>query len=294
MSRGLFLFSIGLLKKVIIADTFAKAVDWGFAAVGGISSLEAVIVMVAYTFQIYFDFSGYSDMAIGLAALFNIDLPVNFNAPYQADSIIEFWGKWHMTLTKFLRKYVYFPLGGNKKGKLRTYVNIFIVFIISGFWHGANWTFLAWGAIHGAANICNRIFEKRWIKINKDIRWICTFIFLCLTWSIFRAGSLTKAIEFFKLLPQCTISVSKELALCFVLPEVDLFCYALRVYTVDAIYYVIMLSAFVRVFFIVLRIKPYNVRKFELSVLNALGTIIGFVWSVLSLAENSVFIYFGF
>lgn len=149
ISRGLFLFSTGVLKKIIIADTFAKAVDWGFSNVGTMSSLDAIIVMIAYTFQIYFDFSGYSDMAVGLAAMFNINIPCNFDAPYQADSIIDFWKRWHITLTQFLRKYIYYPLGGSKKGRERTYFNIFIVFFISGIWHGANWTFIVWRIIHG-------------------------------------------------------------------------------------------------------------------------------------------------
>lgn len=294
MSRGLFLFSIGLLKKVIIADTFAKAVNWGFNSLAVVSSLEAIIVMLSYTFQIYFDFSGYSDMAVGLAALFHIDLPINFSAPYLADSIVEFWGKWHMTLTRFLRKYIYFPLGGSKKGTFRTYINIFIVFLISGLWHGADWTFIAWGVIHGIANICNRIWDGMWSKFNRCIRWVCTFAFLCFSWLIFRAESLAQAGQFFRVLLDGTASVSKELALCFTLPEINLFVYALGLYSLDAVYYTIMLSAIACAFFIILRIKPYCLRKFEPSLLNALGTIICFVWSVLSLAENSVFIYFGF
>ena len=150
MSYGLYVFSAGLLKKVIIADTLSKAVSWGYGNVdAGITSMEGILMMLSYTFQIYFDFSGYSDMATGLGAMFNIKIPMNFNSPYKAVSVVDFWNRWHLTLTRFLRTYVYFPLGGSRKGTVRTYINIIIVFLVSGLWHGANWTFIFWGFLHG-------------------------------------------------------------------------------------------------------------------------------------------------
>lgn len=295
ISRGLFLFSTGLFKKIIIADTFAKAVDWGFSNVGAMSSLDAIIVMIAYTFQIYFDFSGYSDMAVGLAAMFNINIPCNFDAPYQADSIIDFWKRWHITLTQFLRKYIYYPLGGSKKGRERTYFNIFIVFFISGIWHGANWTFIVWGIIHGIANICNRIFAGIWSKIWEWMRWACTFIFLCFTWMIFRAESLKQVGEFLqRTFSDFTFHVTHELAGCFVLPEVNLFTYAFRVHDYNATNYVIMFLAILFAFGLVLKVKPFAQQKFQSKISNLLGTIVCLIWSVLSLAGNSIFIYFGF
>ncbi len=145
MAKGLYIFAIGLFKKVLIADTFAKAVSWGFNSYLSISSMDTFLVSLFYTFQLYFDFSGYCDMAIGIGNMFNIQLPANFNSPYKATSITDFWSRWHMSLTRFLRQYVYIPLGGNRKGKIRTYVNIMIVYLISGIWHGANWTFIIWG-----------------------------------------------------------------------------------------------------------------------------------------------------
>ncbi len=289
------LFSTGLFKKIIIADTFAKAADWGFLNVGIMGSMDAMIVMSAYTFQIYFDFSGYSDMAVGLAAMFNIEIPCNFNAPYRSDSIIEFWKRWHITLTQFLRKYIYYPLGGSRKGKVRTYLNVFIVFLVSGIWHGANWTFIVWGMIHGIASIFNRIFNRVWNKIWGWMRWTFTFIFLCFTWMIFRAESLRQVKEYFAtIFGELKFYVSHELASCFVLPEVDLFMYAFKIHDYDLTNYVIMVLALLAAFGIILRVKPYAQKEFQPKVSNLLGAVVCLIWSVLSLADNSVFIYFGF
>lgn len=147
MSKGIALFTLGLAKKVLFADIFGNYVNLAYRDVYGLNTLTAFFAMLAYTFQIYFDFSGYSDMAIGLGWMMNIDLPVNFDSPYKALSVTEFWRRWHMTLTAFFTKYVYIPLGGNRKGTIRTYINIFIVFLFSGLWHGAGWTFVLWGVM---------------------------------------------------------------------------------------------------------------------------------------------------
>lgn len=295
IARGLFLFSTGLFKKIIIADTFAKAASWGFSNIDIMSGMDAVITMVAYTFQIYFDFSGYSDMAVGLASLFNIEIPYNFNAPYQSCSVTEFWKRWHITLTNFLTKYVYYPLGGGKRGKVRTYVNIMIVFLISGIWHGANWTFIIWGVIHGAANVVNRIFSTAWNKIAKGIRWSLTFIFICVTWVFFRADTPKMALEFLlKVFSQHTLQVTPELAGCFVLPEVDLLEWVFGIHQFSATNYVIMIIEIMMAFILILRVQPFVTKRFCPTVSNMIGTIICLTWSVFSLADNSPFIYFGF
>ena len=202
---GLFGFALGLGKKVIIADTFGLVVDSAFADVSGLGTTNALFVMLAYTFQIYFDFSGYSDMATGIGKMMNIDITRNFNSPYKAIGIVDFWKRWHITLTRFFTRYIYVPLGGNRKGKVRTYLNIFIVFCVSGLWHGANWTFIIWGILHGTASVITRIidnrtglFSKNNSKLVKIVLWIMTFIFLNLTWVIFRADSITQAFEFYK------------------------------------------------------------------------------------------------
>lgn len=145
IGKGIISFTFGLSKKVLIADAIGNVANCGFSNIAGLDTTNAVLVMLAYTFQIYFDFSGYSDMAVGIGYMFNIELPSNFDSPYKSCSINEFWKKWHMTLTRFLRNYIYIPLGGNRKGRLRVYANIFIVYLFSGLWHGANWTFILWG-----------------------------------------------------------------------------------------------------------------------------------------------------
>lgn len=142
ISRGLFIFAIGLFKKVVIADTFAIYANEGFDVAKVLSFYEAWATSLSYTFQLYFDFSGYTDMAIGLALLFNIVLPFNFNSPYKALNIQDFWRRWHMTLSRFLRDYIYIPLGGNRKGTVLTYRNLMATFVIGGLWHGAAWTFV--------------------------------------------------------------------------------------------------------------------------------------------------------
>ena len=146
IARGLYMFAAGLVKKAVIADTLSGSVSWGYSHLGsGLTSMDAILTMLAYTFQIYFDFSGYCDMATGLGYMFNIHIPMNYNSPYKALSVVEFWKRWHLTLTRFLRTYVYFPLGGSRRGTVRTYINIIIVFLVSGLWHGANWNFICWG-----------------------------------------------------------------------------------------------------------------------------------------------------
>ncbi len=165
IARGIFIFSIGLFKKVAIADTFAVWATNGFDIADTLNLIEAWTASVSFTFQLYFDFSGYTDMAIGAALLFNINLPINFNSPYKALSVQDFWRRWHMTLSRFLRDYVYIPLGGNRKGNVRVYVNIFITFLLGGIWHGAGWTFVVWGAMHGLALMIHRGWSKLEIKM---------------------------------------------------------------------------------------------------------------------------------
>ena len=149
--------------------------------------IEAWITSLSYTFQLYFDFSGYCDMAIGAALLFNIRLPINFNSPYKALNIQDFWRRWHITLSRFLRDYVYILLGGNRSGKVRTYVNLAATFVIGGIWHGAGWTFVFWGCLHCAALVVQRIWSELGFKLNKFVAWFITFNFVNIAWVFFRA-----------------------------------------------------------------------------------------------------------
>ncbi|MDQ1341383.1 MAG: alginate O-acetyltransferase complex protein AlgI [Campylobacterota bacterium] len=187
ISTGIFLFSIGIFKKVVIADTFAQWGNAGFGTSSALNFFEAWATSLSYTFQLYFDFSGYTDMALGIALLFNIKLPINFNSPYKALNIQDFWRRWHITLSRFLRDYIYIPLGGNRNGELRTYSNLFTVFLIGGLWHGASWMFIAWGALHGIAIVTHRAWQQMGRKMNSLLAWFITFNFINITWIFFRA-----------------------------------------------------------------------------------------------------------
>ena len=195
---GLFIFSIGLFKKVVIADTFAVWANAGFDTATTLNLFEAWATSLSYTFQLYFDFSGYTDMAIGISLMFNIKLPINFNSPYKALNIQDFWRRWHMTLSRFLRDYIYIPLGGNKNGNFRTYINLMATFVIGGFWHGAGWTFLFWGFLHGLALCIHRVWTKLGFKMRTWLAWFITFNFVNVAWIFFRAKEWDDAIKVLK------------------------------------------------------------------------------------------------
>ena len=292
-AAGLYIFATGLFKKVILADTFGTAVTWGFERPDELSALEIMIVMLSYTFQIYFDFSGYSDMAIGIAKMFNIEIPHNFNSPYKANSIIGFWDRWHMTLTRFLRQYIYFPLGGSRKGKIRTYVNVMIVFLVSGIWHGASWTFILWGMLHGIANVLNRIFKKSWERLHIAFQWLCTFIFINVTWLLFRAESVSQAFDLFKRLIRLDkFDVSRELMWCFDLQEFN-YIKGIGVITYNV-------SGFWMWFFMAIglfacmNMTDVAEKEFRPTVRKILKTVVMLFWSIISLSGISTFLYFNF
>lgn len=205
---GLTIFCIGLFKKVVLADGVAVYATPVFdAAEHGVALtfFEAWGGSIAYTLQIYFDFSGYSDMAIGLARMFGILLPLNFHSPYKSKNIIEFWRHWHMTLSRFLRDYVYIALGGNKKGKTRRYINLMATMLLGGLWHGAAWTFVAWGALHGFYLICNHAWHMIRKSLGQDLSkttlWgttlatLTTFLCVLVAWVFFRAESFGGAMQ---------------------------------------------------------------------------------------------------
>lgn len=198
---GFYRFIIGLAKKVLIADVLGaevnRVMELDFAT---LDSTTAWIGILAYTFQIYFDFSGYSDMAIGIGRMVGFRFPENFNNPYTAKSITEFWRRWHMTFTTFMRLYLYYPLGGNRVNtKFRLYFNLMLVFIVSGFWHGASWNFLLWGLIHGFFLIIERLFLLKLIdRIGKFFGWFYTFLVAVLAWVPFRIEGLTNSMTYYK------------------------------------------------------------------------------------------------
>ena len=196
-AEGIYIFSMGLFKKAVLADTLCVLADNGFAiADPGLAAAWATTL--SYTLQIYFDFSGYSDMAVGLGKMFNIDIPFNFLSPYQSESITQFWRKWHITLGRALSTYVYKPLGGNRKGLTRTCINLLLTFLVSGFWHGASWTFILWGGLHGVFMVIERLLGKRREAIPKPIRIFATFMIVNVLWVLFRAENIGQTMEIYK------------------------------------------------------------------------------------------------
>jgi alginate O-acetyltransferase complex protein AlgI len=199
ISQGIFLFITGLFKKVLIADSLSGFVASIFdQALPNLSFIQAWFGSLAYTLQLYFDFSGYSDMAVGLGLLFNLHLPINFNSPYQADSIIDFWRRWHITLSQFLRDYLYIPLGGNRNGAFAKLRNLFITMLLGGLWHGAGWTFIVWGACHGFCLAVNHVWRSFKINIPSWLARGLTLLTIICTWVVFRSPTLEVALDILK------------------------------------------------------------------------------------------------
>ena len=197
IAAGLYIFALGMSKKILLADFFAEMADPGFLNAAG-NFFAGWKTALAYTFQIYFDFSGYCDMAVGLGLLFNIRLPKNFNSPYLAENIADFWRRWHMTLGRFLMTGLYIPLGGNRCGKFRNCLNLLITFFVSGLWHGASWLFVLWGVLHGIALVIHRIWSKfLGFKMHRIPAKLVTFLFVLLAWIPFRAANAAQAKQLF-------------------------------------------------------------------------------------------------
>jgi alginate O-acetyltransferase complex protein AlgI len=193
LASGLLIFAIGLFKKVVIADTFSGWVGPIFDHAPVLVFSDAWAGTLAYALQLYFDFSGYTDMAIGLALMLNIVLPENFDSPYKAQSILDFWRRWHITLSNFLRDYLFMPLGGNRSGAARRHFNLFLTMFLGGLWHGASWNFALWGGLHGAYVTVNHLWRRTGIRLPAGVAWAITFIAVLVGWVFFRAPSLARA-----------------------------------------------------------------------------------------------------
>ena len=194
MAWGFMLFGIGLFKKVIIADYLSGRVAPVFDHVMEAGFLDAWVGVLAFSLQLYFDFSGYSDMAIGLGLMFNVRLPLNFNSPYKATSIIDFWHRWHMSLAFLFKNYLYIPLGGNRHGEVRRALNILITMLIGGLWHGAGWTYILWGGLHGVFLVINHLWRRLHIALPAALSWFVTFLAVVIAWVFFRARTLSDAV----------------------------------------------------------------------------------------------------
>lgn len=299
---GLSLFILGLAKKVLLADTLALLVNAVYNDIAiipyYIDSVTGLITIVSYMLELYFDFSGYSDMARGIGKMFGFSLPENFNSPLKAVSVRDFWRRWHMTLSRFLTTYIYIPLGGNRKGLKRQCINIMIVFTVSGFWHGANWTFVVWGLLHGIAMLWETLFPKLRFKFEWMNRAV-TFLYVTFTFSIFRSENLTQAFTLIKRI--------------FTVPwsgYFNRFCTNLDIAETFALKRMLQMKApeYVEVFFIVcvvillvlafkflmgLKAEEWIEKKgLRTSGLWVLALL--FVWVVISLSQVSTFLYFDF
>lgn len=305
-ARGFVLFVMGLFKKVILADTFGAGVDYGYADLELLGRMDAVLVIFFYALQLYFDFSGYCDMARGIGGMLGIEIPVNFNAPYQARNIVDFWKRWHITLNRFLTRYVYIPLGGNRRGEARMYVNFLIVFFLSGLWHGAGWNFLVWGMLHGIlyvmtrwwqAHLPKKVADASKTKIMTLVSKICLFCYVSIAWVYFRAESIAQANRLLRIAFTGKMQrLSRELAERF---QMDELWYVLKVLHLDAMAY----SRYI-LMFVILAVGIYLAvfgknaaalaDKVKAKALPAIFFGAVFVWCVLSLSRVSAFLYFNF
>ncbi|MFC2074210.1 MBOAT family O-acyltransferase [Campylobacterota bacterium] len=297
IATGLFVFSIGLFKKVVIADTFAIWATAGFDHAQTLNMLEAWATSLSYTFQLYFDFSGYTDMAIGAALLFNIKLPQNFNSPYKATGIIDFWKRWHMTLTNFITTYIYTPLVKSfdrltfHKAMLAT----FITFLIAGLWHGASWMFVIFGALHGLGLVVNHYWKKYKIKMPVWLAWFITFNFVNITFVFFRALSIDDAFKVFKGMFSGDIVLYYKLepALSFLSPFgvkfEDVFA---RIHGSNETF-IYLVASFIIV--LALKFNSFTLKAtFTANKKEILFTVFAFTYSILLLNRVSEFLYFNF
>ena len=294
--RAIVLFVLGMFKKVIIADTLGAAVDFGYTNLPAMHTGESLVIILSYTLQLYFDFSGYCDMATALASLLGFELPLNFNSPYKAKDIGDFWDRWHITLTKFFTKYIYIPLGGNRKGSARTYLNILIVFLISGLWHGVGLGFIVWGLLHGVLSVVNRALKSRNVK-SGFLSGVFTFLYVNAAWVFFRAPSVESALAVFKGVGECWFPrFNTGLAKCF---NIDELWYVLKVLHADRLemgIYVLMIFILVALLLLVF-FAPTAIdysKKCKINVVTSLFVTILFVWCVLSFEGVATYLYVNF
>lgn len=287
-SAGLFIFAIGLFKKAVIADSLDNFVFYSYLEPDKLSFATSWLTSLSYSFQIFFDFSGYSDMAIGLARMMNINLPVNFYSPYKSVSITEFWKRWHITLGRSLAVLIYYPLGGNRKGLPRTCINLFAVFLVSGIWHGAAWTFIVWGIAHGIVRVFEKLFDSQLEKIPRLIRIFFTFMFVNAAWVLFRSPDFNTALTMLR-----NMFIPKN----FSFAGIADMAYNTSITYPDslAVVYVLAVLTIVAAFVFLYpknSIDKYN--EFRPTVKNAFAIAILFSISVVHFSRVGAFIYFNF
>lgn len=333
IAGGLALFVLGLAKKVLLADTFGRGVDYGYENLTLLGRMDAVLVIFFYALQLYFDFSGYCDMALGLGRMLGIGIPVNFNSPYKAVNIVDFWKRWHITLNRFFTKYVYIPLGGNRRGEGRMYCNLLIVFFLSGLWHGAGFHFLVWGMMHGVLYVATRfwlghikprllpkhagnpsqkvhlqeqdltappgmgIAARAGHKIMTVLSQIATFLYVSVAWVYFRAESIAQANALLR--TACvgeTKKISLDLAQCL---QPDEFWYVLKMLHLDHFSfsrYILMFAILAAGLYLSMAGKnaKERVERLKYGPLSAAVLVVLAVWCILSFSGVSTFLYFNF
>lgn len=330
IAEGFGLFILGLAKKVLLADTFGAGVDFGYGSLVSLGRADAMVVIISYTLQLYFDFSGYCDMARGIGKMLGVEIPVNFNSPYKAVNIVDFWKRWHITLNRFFTKYVYIPLGGNRRGAARMYLNLMIVFLLSGIWHGAGWNYLVWGALHGGLYAITRCWQRcmqkrggqkagaqeetnmrkathvskfplNGIRIKNIFMTVMSrvllFLYISVAWVYFRAESIAQANRMLLTAVKGPVQkISMELADCFRLDE---FWYVLKVLRLDNMAY----SRYILMWLLLaagicLAMIGRNAAQRMERVRCRMGSAMVFsvlaVWCVLTFSKVSTFLYFNF
>ena len=312
--NGIELFVIGLSKKVLLGDNLAKIADYGFKYTYYMDTLTGSLVLISYAFQLYFDFSGYCDMAEGVSLMLGIELPRNFNSPYKAISVRNLWQRWHMTLTRFFVRYVYIPLGGSRKGNLRTAVNVLTIFILSGFWHGAGWTYICWGLIMGIVVVWDDLGimavkgdvknhyllrEKPLLIIPQKLGQILTFIMFLISLIFFRSKDMTYALQYFKqlVIPTWPGFMYKTSAMLDI-SENYLVITAANMYAKQYTNIIYLISWIILLVISVIVIRAKNAHEI-ISEKNNSGRhlvflVFIFLWSFISLSQVSTFIYFQF
>ncbi|MCQ2081077.1 MAG: MBOAT family protein [Lachnospiraceae bacterium] len=300
--RGILLFSIGCFKKVIIADTLGSAVDYGFDNLLRMHTLESIVIMLSYTLQLYFDFSGYCDMGMAIAGFFGIELPLNFNSPYKARNINDFWKRWHMTLTNFFTRYLYIPLGGNRKGKVRMYINLLLIFLVSGLWHGAGFTFIVWGMMHGVLYVIHRMYSNKFPvkngnRLKNAVSVLLTFLYVNAAWVFFRAPSLKEAFKLFDGIgemwfPRFNIYLANTF-------NIDEFWYVIKVLHLDRFWwgsYILMVLILVILLLTVFFKKSaieYS-KNCKIGFLSTALIVVLLVWCILSFNGVATYLYVNF
>ena len=305
-TKGIFVFVLGLAKKVLLADTFGLAVDLAYSDVSALGGLESFLTVFFYSLQLYFDFSGYCDMAKGLAGMFGMRIANNFTSPYKAINIVDFWKRWHITLSRFFTKNIYIPLGGNRKGEVRMYINYLTVFFLSGLWHGAGWNFILWGMLHGVLYVITKWYLNRRKAVTctgfgavlcKVFLCGMTFLFVSIAWVYFRASSIEQA----NLLLQNIFLKPWDLPGTGFTDAFNLgeFWYMLKILRLAVLpyaqYYIMTLFTAAA---LVITFLGKNVdqlaEKFKPTVISATITAVLFIWCVVSLSGVSTFLYFNF